>query len=137
MVIKSATSSIVVAQFVSPISTASASGNKMSALKWLHLRMIFGIATNAKDPCNMDGTSCGIIPPRGTVITCPLPLVRHDHLPPGFHGRVDLLRVSIPLYNFVPRDRLVNPGENLSYPAGRGGGIFELPHRSRTTLEIA
>ena len=35
-----------------------------------------------------------------------------------YMGHYDLLHCSVPLYNFVAGDRIMNPGENPTCPAG-------------------
>jgi hypothetical protein len=91
---------------------------KISALKWLHLRMICGVSTNAEIPRIWMEVAAASTRQEGLALLVQYLLSGMATCRREFHGHADLLHVSIPLYNFVAGDRFVNPGENPACPAG-------------------
>ena len=92
--------------------------DRISPMKWLHLRMVCGVATNAEVPDIWSQVAAAPTKQEGLAILVQylmsgMQICRHD-----FMGHADLLHVSIPLYNFVAGDRFTNPGENPACPAG-------------------
>ena len=107
---------------VSTTATAVASPaptpGSLSPLKLLHLRFIYGVATNAEIPVICFKVQACTTKQVGLAL-----LVQHLMVGMGtcwhqLFGHFDILHYSVPLYNFVAGDRFVNPGENPACPAG-------------------
>lgn len=112
-----AATAAAVSASASPIPSPPSVG-RISPMKWLHLRMVCGVATNAEVPEIWSQVAAAPTKQEGLAILVQylmsgMQICRHD-----FMGHTDLLHVSIPLYNFVAGDRFTNPGENHACPAG-------------------
>ena len=118
--IKAATEGILAAQSSQPAAQSpdEVAEKKISALKWLHLRMICGVATNAEIPRIWMEVAAASTRQEGLALLVQYLLSGMATCRWEFHGHADLLHVSIPLYNVVAGDRFVNPGENPACPAG-------------------
>ena len=87
-------------------------------MKWLHLRMVCGVSTNAEVPGIWSDVAAAHSKQEGLALLVQYLMSGMQVCRRDFMGHADLLHVSIPLYNFVAGDRFTNPGDNPACPAG-------------------
>ena len=97
--------------------TGSTRNSTISKLKWLHLRMVCGVATNTDVPKIWSDVAAAPNKQEGLVTLVQYLMSGMSVFRCNFLGHADPLHVSIALYNFVAGDRFINPGDDPAYPA--------------------
>ena len=81
-------------------------------LKWLHLRFVCEIATDAEVPTIWSGVATAKTKQEGISILSQYLLMWMELCHRNLHMRAKILHVGGALYKFVSRYRFVNPGTN-------------------------
>ena len=80
--------------------------------------MVYGVATNADVAEIWPNVAASPIKQEGLATLVQYLMSSMWVFRQDFMGHANLLHISIPMYNFVTRDRFTNPGENLACPTG-------------------